>query len=92
MEITKEAIEKLAGLSQLKLTGEETEKFQKDAQEIVDFFDTLQKADVSGVVVDDTDNISEAVKDEERVPRGTGREKEQFMASEDDQLKVPKVL
>lgn len=102
MDISKEDIKHLAELSRLKLSEAEVEKYQKDAEEIVGFFDQLKEAPVgvdgaslSSNGADEEDlgeNVSEAVVDTERVDRGTDKESEQFMSSERGYLKVPKVF
>jgi aspartyl-tRNA(Asn)/glutamyl-tRNA(Gln) amidotransferase subunit C len=49
IEINEELIRKVAGLSKLELTEQETKKFTKDFSEIVSAFNVLEKADTAGV-------------------------------------------
>ena len=42
--ISKEVVEKIAGLSRLELTTQETEKMQKDLSAVLDYFDLLKSA------------------------------------------------
>ena len=94
MKIDREDVRHLAELARLKLTETELEKFKKEATEIVGFFDEL-----GGVGEregeereEEADNVSEAVNDEERENRGTGKEREQFREKKDGFLKIPKVF
>lgn len=94
MKISKEEIKHLAELSKIELTEEETDKFQKDAEEIVGFFDKLSEAEISGEEgkKEPGQNRSEAVLDEKRESLGTGKEKEQFLEEKKGYLKIPKVF
>jgi len=92
MEIDKEKIKRLAGLGRIKLTEKEAEKFKKDAEEIVAFFDKLKEAEVEETDSDISSNGSEAIPDEKKESIGTGEEKNNFMEKENGYLKVPKVF
>lgn len=45
--ITKKQVEHIAKLARLKLSGQEIEKFQKDFSGILEYFEILEKANVS---------------------------------------------
>lgn len=95
MEITKEEIQRLAELGRIKITAKEAEQYRKEAKEIVGFFDEIKEAEVGvsgGDVAGESKNVSETIRDEERIDRGTNKESEQFMAKEKGYLKVPKVF
>jgi len=92
MEINKENIKKLAGLSRLELGEEEAEKMAKDAEKTVSFFDDIKNVDVSQVESVERFNVSESVADGQRKDRGTGKESEQFRERERNMLKVPGVF
>ncbi|MFA5173468.1 MAG: Asp-tRNA(Asn)/Glu-tRNA(Gln) amidotransferase subunit GatC [Candidatus Paceibacterota bacterium] len=92
MRIDKEEVKHLAELSKLKLSEEETERFQKDAEEIVGFFDKLKEAPEGEDKEILGKNASETIKDEEKESIGTGEEKEQFLGKEKGYLKIPKVF
>jgi aspartyl-tRNA(Asn)/glutamyl-tRNA(Gln) amidotransferase subunit C len=92
MRIDKEEIKHLAELSKLELSEEETERFQKDAEEIVGFFDKLKEAPEGEFKESLEKNASETARDEERENIGTGQEKEQFLEKEKEYLKIPKVF
>ena len=102
MEITKEEIKKLAELSRIKITEKEAEQYKKEAQEIVGFFDEIKGAEVGSSTptlpigvregIEEAENTSETIRDEERIDRGTDKESEQFREREDGYLKIPKVF
>ena len=91
MKIEREEIKHLAELSKIELSEEEVESLQKDAEEIVGFFDTLSKAPSSDVLSYST-NTNESVFDHDRIDRGTDKEYEQFVEKEGKFLKIPKVF
>lgn len=47
--ITKEQVQHIAKLARIELADEELKKFQKDLSEILQYFDTLESAQTSGV-------------------------------------------
>jgi len=62
--ISKEEVEKIAGLARLELTAEEIEKMQKDLSGILDYFDLLKKAPKIKIEKHDLKNPIIARKDE----------------------------
>lgn len=92
MTIDKEEIKHLAELSKIELSLEEVDALEKDALEIVEFFDTLSKAPVSDVKISNASNLNEAVFDHDRIDRGTDKEFEQFIEKQGRFLKIPKVF
>ena len=48
-KISEDDVLKLAGLSKLELTGEQISRFRTELEEIVDYVEKLQAADVSGL-------------------------------------------
>ncbi|MDD4761531.1 MAG: Asp-tRNA(Asn)/Glu-tRNA(Gln) amidotransferase subunit GatC [Candidatus Pacebacteria bacterium] len=92
MSINREEIRHLAELSKLELSDEETEKFQKDAEEIVVFFDKLKEAPEGEFKESLEKNASESLRDEERESIGTGKEKDQFLEKEKEYLKIPNIF
>lgn len=49
MKIDDEMMEKIARLANIKLTEEEKKEFEKDFQEILEYFKVLDEVDVDGV-------------------------------------------
>lgn len=45
--ITKEEVQHIASLARIRVDAKDTEKFQRDLSEILEYFDMLQEADVS---------------------------------------------
>ena len=98
--INKELLKHLAGLSKLKLTIKETNKFLKDLSKILEHFRELEKLDTKSIApmiggtslknvfredTVDLDRRAQTVND-------TGRIIDAFPESEKGYLKVPRVL
>jgi aspartyl/glutamyl-tRNA(Asn/Gln) amidotransferase C subunit len=64
--LEKEQVQHIAGLARLKLTPEEIKKFQKDLSLILDYVNTLKRADISEQEID-LSQIIEKLPDIERV-------------------------
>ncbi len=66
--LTKEEIKHLAELARLELTEEETEKYQKQLSEILDYMDILKKIDTSKIKTElsGSGNINRSREDEIR--------------------------
>ncbi|MDP2641415.1 MAG: Asp-tRNA(Asn)/Glu-tRNA(Gln) amidotransferase subunit GatC [Candidatus Yanofskybacteria bacterium] len=47
--ISKDQVERIAKLARISLTAQETERFQKELSEVLDYFEKIAPLDVSGV-------------------------------------------
>lgn len=98
--INKSNIQHLASLARLKLTATEIDKFLKELQKIVGYFDDLKSVNVDNVAPlnggTDLKNVfrEDSLNIESRVDSVdvTGRLIEAFPDSDKGHLKVPKVL
>ena len=95
MEITREEIDHLAMLSNFSLTDDEAENLQNDLKNIIGYISELKELDTEGVEptyqVFEMENVW---RDDEIQPQEADREALLALApaSEDNQIKVPKVL
>ena len=95
MEITREEIDHLAMLSNFSLTDDEAESLQSDLKNIIGYISELKELDTEGVEptyqVFEMENVW---RDDEIQPQEADREALLALApaSEDSQIKVPKVL
>ena len=94
--ITKEGVQHVASLARIELTEQVTEMFQKDFSQILEFFETLKKVDVSGVdsmthVIALTNVTREDVPQRER-PEVVEKLIRMTPQIQGDYVKVPKVL
>lgn len=95
MKITREEINHLAMLSNFSLTNEESESLGQDLENIIGYISQLDELDTEGVEptyqVFEMENIWRS---DEIMPQDADREELLALApeSQDNQIKVPKVL
>lgn len=95
MDITREDIEHLAGLSNLSLSDAEAEGLKKDLAGILKYISQLDELDTEGVEptyqVFEMENVW---RDDSIIPQDASREQLLALTKEekDNQIKVPKVL
>ncbi len=95
MEINAETVQHLAQLSNIALTDNESERLQKDLNSIVQYISQLDELDTDGV--ESTYQVFEmenAWRPDEILPQEAEREQllALTVATQDNQIKVPKVL
>lgn len=93
--ITTEDVQRLAGLSNLQLTPEETANLQKDLGNIVDYITHLSELDTSGVEPTyQVTGLENVWRDDIARSSEAGRDELLALAPDvrDNQVKVPKVL
>lgn len=66
--ITREDVENIALLSKLFVAEEKLDELTAEMQKIVDFADTINKADTAGVSFDNINNLSNAFREDEVLP------------------------
>lgn len=66
--VTREDVENIALLSKLFVAEDELDALTADMQKIVDFADTINKADTDGVSFDNINNLSNAFREDEVLP------------------------
>lgn len=93
-DLTRDDILKLAQLSKLELTDEQIERFKKEIQEIVQYVEILQEAEVEGV--EPTNQISGLVNstrsDEIKQYAEVSELLKNLPNKEDDQIKVKRMI
>lgn len=95
MEINAETVQHLAQLSNIALTDNESERLQKDLNSIVQYISQLDELDTDGVEstyqVFEMENVW---RPDEILPQEAEREQllALTVATQDNQIKVPKVL
>lgn len=93
-DLTRDDILKLAQLSKLELTDEQIERFKKEIQEIVQYVEILQEAEVEGV--EPTNQISGLVNstrsDEIKQYEEVSELLKNLPNKEDDQIKVKRMI
>jgi aspartyl-tRNA(Asn)/glutamyl-tRNA(Gln) amidotransferase subunit C len=94
-EISKEQVEQIAILARLELSEAEEAKFQKELSNILEYVDTIQKADVTGV--EPTQNVTGLMsvhRKDEKIPSKLTRDEILSNAPEkkDGYIKVKSVL
>ncbi len=66
--VTREDVENIALLSKLFVAEDDLDALTADMQKIVDFADTINKADTDGVSFDNINNLSNAFREDEVLP------------------------
>ena len=66
--ISREDIENIALLSKLYVAEEDLDKLTKDMQDIIDFADTINNADVDGGEFDNINNLSNVFREDTVIP------------------------
>ena len=66
--ISREDIENIALLSKLYVAEEDLDKLTKDMQDIIDFADTINNADVDGGEFDNINNLSNVFREDIVIP------------------------
>lgn len=94
MVITEKEIEHLAELARLELTAKEKEKLESDLGKILDYFKELESLDTVNVEPLTGGTILNNImrKDEPERTADTGQGQDQFPASRDGFLEIPKVF
>jgi len=98
MPITKEEVTRIAALSNLALTPEETASFAVQLAAIVEYIDQLNELDTAGVTPWQTRGAGEAVHsfatrpDEVRPSLGTQKALENAPDADDGHFRVPRVI
>lgn len=92
--ITKKTIEHLAELARIELTAHEEEKFLKDLQKILDYFEELKQLDTKDVVpMSGGTQLKNAFRDDtERENTNRGDGVDAFPETQDGFLKIPPVF
>ncbi len=93
-ELSKKALEHLAGLARLELNPQEEEKLLKDLQAILDHFKELQEADTKNIepLTGGTSLKNVFRQDKAGISNDVARGSEAFPESHDGYLKVPPVF
>ena len=94
MEISKEEILHIANLANLKIKDEEMQEYIKNLQDILNFANTVNKANVDGLdtVGGTIDNFNVFRKDEIKVFEDNKDLLQNAPEKQDNMFKVPKVL
>ena len=94
MKISKEEILHIANLANLKIKDEEIEEYIKNLQDILNFANTVNKANVDGIEISTStiDNYNVFRKDEVKIFEDNKALLQNAPEKEDNMFRVPKVL